>query len=142
MRRNSRVRISQRTTLAHWLMRIGRSRYDCTHLAYIAPMIVSQVGRTTSGSSSLPGGHELAVGSGLEAMMRDDGAFLGEALDVLGLLFQKAQRDEQREIGVLMAGLLEHPIEHALHVFPEGIAPRLDHHAAAHGGILGQIGRP
>ena len=28
VRRNRRVRISQRTTLAHWLQRIGRSRYD------------------------------------------------------------------------------------------------------------------
>ena len=100
MRRNIRVRISQRTTLAHWLIRIGRSRYDCTHLAYMAPMIVSLVGRTTSGSSSLPVGHQFAVGAGFEPMMRDHGAFLGKALDVLGLFFQIAQRDEEREIGV------------------------------------------
>ena len=44
---------SQRTTLAHWLMRIGRSRHDCTHFEYIVPMIASDVGRTTSGSSSV-----------------------------------------------------------------------------------------
>ena len=52
VRRNSRVTFSQRTTLAHWLIRIGRSRHDCTHFAYIVPMIVSEVGRTTSRSSS------------------------------------------------------------------------------------------
>ena len=28
VRRNNRVRISQRKTFAHWLQRIGRSRYD------------------------------------------------------------------------------------------------------------------
>ena len=33
VRRKSRVRISHRTTFAHWLMRMGRSRYDCVHLA-------------------------------------------------------------------------------------------------------------
>ena len=52
VRRKSRVTFSQRTTLAHWLMRMGRSRHDCTHLAYIVPMMVSEVGRTTSRSSS------------------------------------------------------------------------------------------
>ena len=52
VRRNIRVRSSHRTTFAHWLIRIGKSRYDCTQLAYIAPMIVSLVGRTISGSSS------------------------------------------------------------------------------------------
>ncbi len=29
VRKNKRVRISQRTTFAHWLIKIGRSRYDC-----------------------------------------------------------------------------------------------------------------
>ena len=52
MRRNGRVTFSQRTTFAHWLIRIGRSRHDCTHFAYIVPMIASDVGRTTSFSSS------------------------------------------------------------------------------------------
>ena len=41
-----------RTTFAHWLIRIGRSRHDCTHFAYIVPIIASEVGRTTSFSSS------------------------------------------------------------------------------------------
>ena len=52
MRRNGRVTFSQRTTFAHWLIRIGRSRHDCTHFAYIEPMIASEVGRMASGSSS------------------------------------------------------------------------------------------
>ena len=44
VRRNIRVRNSQRTTLAHWLIRIGKSRYDCTQRAKVAPLIVSLVG--------------------------------------------------------------------------------------------------
>ena len=72
--------------------------------------------------------------------MRDHRAFLGEAFDVLRLLLQVAQRNEEREIGVLVSGGLEHGVERALHVFPHAVAPRLDHHAAAHLGILRQIG--
>src|SRR5678816_4945777 len=52
VRRKGRVTFSHRTTFAHWLIRIGRSRHDCTHLAYIVPMMASEVGRTTSFSSS------------------------------------------------------------------------------------------
>ena len=52
VRRNIRGRISQRTTLAHWFSSIGRSRCELIHLAIISPMTVSDVGRTTSGSSS------------------------------------------------------------------------------------------
>ena len=52
VRRNTRGRSSQRTTLAHWLISSGRSRYDPIHFEYISPMTVSEVGRTTSGSAS------------------------------------------------------------------------------------------
>jgi len=52
VRRNSRVTFSHRTMFAHWLMSTGRSRQDWIHLAYIVPMMASDVGRTTSGSSS------------------------------------------------------------------------------------------
>ena len=74
--------------------------------------------------------------------MRDDRAFLGETFDVRGLLLQIAQRDEKREVGIAMAGCLEHPVEDRLHSLPQSVAPRLDDHAAAHFGILGEIGRP
>ena len=73
--------------------------------------------------------------------MGDHRAFLGEALDVLGFLFEEAQRDEEREVGVLVAGGLEHAVQHALDVLPERVAPGLDDHAAAHGRGLGQVGR-
>ena len=52
MRRKRRGRSSQRTTLAHWLMSSGRSRWLCTHLEKKWLITVSLVGRTTSGSSS------------------------------------------------------------------------------------------
>ena len=103
-------------------------------------MMVSEVGRTISGSSSSPVGPQLAVRAGFQAVMGDDRAFLGEALDVRGFLLHEGQRDEQREVGVLVAGGLEHVVQRALHVLPERVAPRLDDHAAAHGGVLGQVG--
>ena len=84
--------------------------------------------------------HELAVGVGLEPMVRDDRALLREALDVRGFLLQERQRDEQREVRVLVARRLEHVVERALHVLPERVAPRLDDHAAAHGRVLGEVG--
>ena len=49
VRRNMRVRSSQRTTLAHWLMSSGRSRQLWIHLAKKWPMIVSEVGRIDVG---------------------------------------------------------------------------------------------
>ena len=56
VRRNRRVRISQRSTFAHWLQRIGRSRYDLIQLRYVFQMIVSDVGRMISSSSSRAAG--------------------------------------------------------------------------------------
>ena len=85
-------------------------------------------------------GHELAVGADLEAMMRDDRAFFGEAFDVGRFLLQEGQRNEQREVSVLMARRFEFVIQDALHILPQGITPGLDDHAAAHGGSLGKIG--
>ena len=73
--------------------------------------------------------------------MRDHGALLGEAFDVGGFLLEERDRDEQREVGVLVARLLEHAIEDALDVLPQRITPRLDHHAALDVGVLGEIRR-
>jgi len=73
--------------------------------------------------------------------MCHDRAFLGEALDVLGLLLEEAQGDEEREVGVDVAGVLEHAVERVLDVLPEGVAPRLDDHAAANRAGLGQLRR-
>ena len=85
-------------------------------------------------------GDEAAVRARDEAVVRDDGALLREALDVLGLFFEEALGDEQRKVRVLVAGVLEHAVERALDVLPDRVAPRLDHHAAADVGILGEVG--
>ena len=85
------------------------------------------------------GRNHFAVGIDLEAVMGDDGAFLGEAFDVLGFLLHVTERDEEREIGVAMPGRLEHGVERALHVFPDAVAPGFDDHAAAHVARLGEV---
>ena len=63
-------------------------------------MIVSLVGRTTTGSSS-----------SLPPRVGDDRQLRREALDVLGLAAQVALGDEEREVGVLGAGGLDAGIE-------------------------------
>ena len=83
---------------------------------------------------------ELAVAR-LEAVVRDDRALLREALDVRGLLLEERHRDEQREVRVDVPRLLEHPVEDALDVLPQRVAPRLDHHAAADVAVLREVGR-
>ncbi len=66
----------------------------------------------------------------LAARDGDDGELGRETFDVFGFLLQKALRDQQREIDVLMAGGLEALVELALQHFPDGIAIGLDDHAA------------
>ena len=73
-------------------------------------------------------------------MVRDDGAFLGEAGGVFFLASQIRKRDEKWKVGVDVAGGFEPVIEFALHFLPDGIAVWLDDHATAHGGMFGEIG--
>jgi hypothetical protein len=56
---------------------------------------------------------------------------LGEALDVLGLLLEVAQRNEEREIGVDRTGLLDPLVQGALHQLPDAVAPGADDHCPA-----------
>ena len=65
-----------------------------------------------------------------ELVMGDDGAFHGEALDVLGFFGEKALGDEQGEVGVDVAGFLKAAVEIALDGFPDGVALGPDDHAA------------
>ena len=94
-------------------------------------MIVSEVGRTTRGSGSSAAGCSEPSGALLEPVVRDHRHLLGEALDVLRLLLEVAQRDEEREVGVHRAGLLDRVVEGALHQLPDPVAPGTDHHAPA-----------
>ena len=66
----------------------------------------------------------LAAGDGDHRQLRR------EAFHVLGFLLQKALRDQQREINVLVAGGLEAVVEFALQQLPDGVAVGLDDHAA------------
>ena len=103
-------------------------------------MIVSDVGRTISGSSSLASGIENQLAAlVLQAMVRDDRHLLGEAFHVLGFLGDEAHRNEQREVAVVVAGILDALVELGLDALPHAPAPRLDDHAAAHGARLGHV---
>ena len=75
-----------------------------------------------------------------EPIVRDDRAFLGEALGHLLFLGEERFGNEEGKIRVDVARVLEHAIEGALHLLPDGVAVRLDDHAAAHVGVLRQAG--
>ena len=65
-------------------------------------------------------------------MVSHHGAFFGKTVDVFGLFLQKALGNEQREISVFVPCVFKHPVEDALHIFPDPVPPWLDDHAAAH----------
>ena len=85
-----------------------------------------------------PRWHEFAIAE-FKPVMRHHRTFLGEAFHMGGFFFQVAEWNEEREIGVLVAGGLEHSVQHGLHTLPQGVAPGLDDHAAPHLGVFGQI---
>ncbi len=76
----------------------------------------------------------LAAGHG------DHGQLGTEALDVIGLALQVALGDEQREVGVLGADVLDAAIDVGLHALPDGVAVRADDHGAPHRAVVGQLG--
>src|SRR5438105_15944228 len=59
---------------------------------------------------------------------------------MLGFLGEITQRNKKREISVAMAGRAKHCIELALHVFPDPVAPRTNHHTTAHVRGFSQFG--
>ena len=81
-----------------------------------------------------------AVGVILQAIVGDDGTFLGKSFHMFCLAAEEGFRDEQGEIGIDMARFLEHVIQLALHFLPDGISVGLYHHTAAYGGLFGQVG--
>ena len=83
--------------------------------------------------------NQLAV-FGDQAVVRDHRHFLGEAFDVRGFFFDQFQRNEQREIAVLVTGFANPLVQTTLQVFPDAEAPWLDHHAAAYAGIFRHVG--
>ena len=65
--------------------------------------------------------------------MRNNGTFLCKALYVGGFFTQEALRDEQREVGIHVTRVLEHPVQRIAHVFPDRKAVRLYDHAPFNG---------
>ena len=74
-----------------------------------------------------------------QAVVGDDRHFLGEAFDVVRLTLEIGERDEQGEVGIVVAGGLDPVVEQALDAFPDAVAPRLDDHAPAHAGLFGHL---
>src|SRR5436190_118073 len=62
---------------------------------------------------------------GFQAIVRDHRALLGEPLGHLLFLGEVRLRNEEGEIRVDVAGVLEHAVEGALHLFPDCEAVRL-----------------
>src|SRR5258708_39011943 len=58
---------------------------------------------------------------------------------MFGFFFEETFRDEQGEIGVLMACFLEAIIQLILDILPQRVAVGLYDHAAAHGRIIRQV---
>ncbi len=83
--------------------------------------------------------HSVAFRVVLEPVVGYHGAFLGKAFHMVGFAAEERFRDEEREICVLVPCGFEHVVELTLHLFPDCIAIRLDHHTAAHGRLFGQI---
>ena len=74
------------------------------------------------------------------AAVGDDGGLGCETFDVLGLLVQKTLGNEEREVRVLVAGVLEHRVELVLHPLPDPVTARPDHHATANRRVIGELG--
>src|SRR5437899_3623156 len=75
----------------------------------------------------------------LQARVCDDRAFLGEALDVFRLLREITQRNKKREVSIAMASRAKHAVALTLHVFPNSVTPRTNHHATPYVRWLGQF---
>ena len=75
----------------------------------------------------------------LAARMRHVGHLRRESFDVLGFFVEQAFRNEQREIGVDVAGRLDLAIEGLLNELPDRVAIGPDYHAALHRRIVGQL---
>ena len=86
--------------------------------------------------------NKFAFGVRLEPAVSNNRAFLCETLNMFGFLREITQRNEEREIGVAMAGGAKHRVEMMLHVFPDAVAPRANDHATADIGRFRHRGGP
>ena len=129
----------------------GAQEHARPHLPadHVGPLI-QQHGQVPVGADPL--GHHLAddrLGRGpddellfqlLAAGVRDDRELGREPLDVLRLALQVAFRDQQREVRVLMTGLLDPPVQVGLQQLPEPVAVGPDDHRALDRAAVDQLG--
>ena len=76
----------------------------------------------------------------LAATVRDHRELGCEALDVLSFASQVRLGDEEREVGVLGARVLDARVHLLLHPLPQAVAVRSDHHGAAHRTVVREFG--
>ena len=101
-------------------------------------------GPDDEGFRKLPGGNHACLAGGFillrfQPVVGDYGAFRGEAFGMLRFLFQIGDRNQEGEIGVRVAGVLEALVQVFLNEFPDGVTPWLDDHAATHCRLFSQI---
>ena len=75
----------------------------------------------------------LVIGISLQAVMCYHRAFLGKTFGIFFFSFKKAFGNKEREIGILVTGILEHFVQHITHIFPEGITIRFNDHTSPYG---------
>ena len=102
VRRNGRVRFSQRTTFAHWLIEDGQVAVA------LHPLRVHIPDDRLGGRA-----HDQRLLKLLVAGARHPGDLRREPFDVLGLAFQEAARDEEREVGVDVPRRLDAVVQQA-----------------------------
>ena len=81
-----------------------------------------------------------ALGELVGAAVGDPGDLRAEPFDVLGLGLEEALGDEQRHVDVLVARLLDPPVERVAHVLPQREAIRADDDATPDGRIGRKLG--
>ncbi len=72
-------------------------------------------------------------------MVRDNGTLFGKPFHMLRLATEIGLRNQQREIGVLHAILLETTVHRLLDTLPNLVSVRLDDHTATHSRLLGEV---
>ena len=82
----------------------------------------------------------LAIVTGLQAIVCNNGTLLGETLDVLSLTGEETLRGEKWEVSILHAELLELLVKFSLYLLPDSITVWFNNHTAAHRGSLCQVG--
>ena len=122
------MRFSQRTTFAHWLM---STRQVAVRLD---PLRVHHADDHFGGRPDRE-----PLGRAFRRRPGHPGDLGREPLDVLGLAHQQRLRNQQREIGVLVAGRLEARVELGLEPLPQPVPVGTQDEASAHGRLRDQL---